>query len=81
MTANDQFTVFKIHVCPVQVLHSCRKFDGNNIFEKNKKSAQNGTRLLKLKKEIRSKANTLQQNSIQPTAFVFKREYSDPSDW
>jgi hypothetical protein len=50
-------------VCPIQVLHSYGNYDGNNKFEKikNKQSAQNGTHLLKLKMEIGSKANTMQQ--------------------
>jgi hypothetical protein len=41
----------KIKVCPIQVVHSYRNYDGNNKFEKNKnkKSAQNVTGLLKLK--------------------------------
>jgi hypothetical protein len=52
-------------MCPIQVLHSYRNCDGNNIFGKNEKSAQNGTRLLKLKKEIRSKANSMQQQQQQ----------------
>ena len=36
MTDKGQFTVFSILVCPIQVLHSCRNYDGNNIFEEMK---------------------------------------------
>jgi len=31
MTDIGQVTVFKIQVCPIQVLHSCRNYDGTNI--------------------------------------------------
>jgi len=51
---------FKIHVCQIQVLHSYRNYGGNDKLKK-KQSAQNGTHLLKLKMEIRSKASTMQQ--------------------
>jgi hypothetical protein len=47
-------------------------YDSNNNFEKNKikiKSAQDGTHLRKLKKEIRSQANTKQQHTTNSNHF------------
>jgi len=67
-------------VCPIKVLHSYRNYGGNNKFEKNEKSAQNETQLLKMKKEIRSKGNTMQQRHTN-VRIHFETKYSDLSDW
>jgi hypothetical protein len=50
-----------MQLCPIQVVHSYRNYDGNDKFEKNEKSAQNETRLLQQKMEIISKANIMKQ--------------------
>jgi hypothetical protein len=74
MTDIGQFTVFKIPVYPIKILHSCRNYDCNNIFEKVKNLLKMEHVYLNGERKLEAKLTQCSSSSIQPTAFTFKRK-------